>query len=139
MMAVVPSPSNAARSRMMRGVKSRHTTPEKSVRSILHKAGYRYSLHKRDLPGSPDIVFPRLKKVIFVNGCFWHSHGCRRTLRPRTHLGYWLPKLSATKLRDERNRRRLRRLGWRCLTIWECQLKRPEKVSQRLESFLASF
>ncbi len=104
---------------------------------MLHRAGFRYALHRRDLPGSPDIVFPARRKVIFINGCFWHGHDCRNTLTPRSHLSYWLPKLAANKERDKRNRRNLRRLGWRYLVIWECELKHPGRVAKRALIFVS--
>src|ERR1043166_4715922 len=110
------------RSAVMRAVKSKGTKPEIKVRRLLHKAGYRYRLHRKDLPGNPDLVFPSRRAVIFVHGCFWHRHkGCGRM--PKSKLSYWLPKLEANKTRDQKNQRALRRSGWRVLVIWECQLR----------------
>lgn len=127
------------RRRCMTRIRSKDTTPERLVRSLVHRLGYRYRLHVRQLPGSPDLVFANRKKVIFVHGCFWHRHRCRlgRPL-PKTHVGYWRPKLDGNKERDRKHRQRLSELGWRILTVWECQT-RPKKadwVAQRVIAFL---
>ena len=123
----------------MAAIKSKDTKPEALVRGLLHRLGYRYRLHDRTLPGSPDIVFPGRKKVIFVNGCFWHRHRCHRGQRmPASRIGYWKPKLEGNKTRDAQHRRELRRAGWTVLTIWECQTgpNRVEELKARLLSFL---
>lgn len=113
----------ATRSRMMSGIRSHDTKPELAVRSWLHRAGLRFRLHVRDLPGSPDIVLPRWGAVVFVHGCFWHRHrGCARAATPSTRRAFWTAKFRSNVERDERNRRALRRLGWRTRTIWECSL-----------------
>jgi DNA mismatch endonuclease (patch repair protein) len=126
------------RSAQMRLVTNRDTGPEIAVRRLVSGLGYRYRLHVRRLPGSPDLVFARLKKVIFVHGCFWHRHGsrCPLTRWPKTRLGYWKPKLLANHERDRRHRRALRRLGWRVLVIWECQLRKAEVLTKRVARFL---
>lgn len=107
----------------MRRVKSTGTKPEMRVRRALHAAGFRYRLHRRDLPGSPDLVFPRVRLVIFVNGCFWHWHGCRRSRMPATNREYWEAKIARNVARDERVRAELDALGWEQIVIWECQLQ----------------
>jgi DNA mismatch endonuclease (patch repair protein) len=113
----------ATRSRNMAAIRGRHTKPELVVRRYLHSRGLRYRLHGPKLPGRPDLVFRRLKTVVFVHGCFWHRHaGCRYAVLPKTNPAFWLAKLSGNKARDRRNVSRLRRAGWRVLTIWECEL-----------------
>jgi DNA mismatch endonuclease, patch repair protein len=127
------------RSRVMRAVKSGDTTPELVVRRLVHALGYRYRLHRRDLPGQPDLVFPRLEKVIQVHGCFWHRHACdagRST--PVTRVDYWNAKFARNVARDRSNLRRLRRLGWSVLVVWECQTRAAKRVAleRRIERFL---
>src|SRR5690242_3179685 len=118
---------HAERSRLMGRIRSKDTKPERAVRSIVHSLGYRFRLHRRDLPGTPDLVLPRLKKAIFVHGCFWHCHSCRRgQSTPVNNATFWRDKRVATASRDQRARARLRGLGWRVLVIWECDLKCPE-------------
>ena len=125
------------RSRIMSKVRGKDTGPELIVRSLSHKLGFRYSLNKKGLPGSPDLVFTSRRKVIFVHGCFWHQHPrCARSNPPSSRTGYWLPKLEANRQRDRRNVRSLRKLGWKVLTIWECQLKNRERVCSLLRTFL---
>ena len=127
------------RSQQMALVRSQDTKPEWFVRSLLHQQGYRYRLHSRDLPGSPDLVFRSRNKVIFVHGCFWHRHNCKMGNRlPKTRVEFWEQKLSDNKRRDARNRRKLRRLGWDLFVIWECQILRwsDEQILAALESFL---
>ena len=129
------------RSRVMRAVKSGDTTPEFVVRRLVHALGYRYRLHRRDLPGQPDLVFPRLGKVIQVHGCFWHRHACEAgQSTPASRLDYWNAKFARNVERDRLNLRRLRRLGWRVLVVWECQTriaKRPT-LEARIARFLRS-
>jgi DNA mismatch endonuclease (patch repair protein) len=121
----------------MRAVRGAHTTPELLVRRLVHSLGYRYRLHSRNLPGCPDMLFPSLKKVIFVHGCFWHGHSCRAGLnRPRSNTTYWEAKLNRNMLRDRRNRARLRTLGWSVLVLWECELKRTERLTRKVTAFL---
>jgi DNA mismatch endonuclease, patch repair protein len=125
------------RSAVMRSVKTKNTTPEIAVRKMLFAAGYRFRLHRRDLPGSPDIVLPARRAVVFVNGCFWHAHQCRRGLAPETRTEFWNLKRAGNVRRDARNRRSLRRLGWRTVVVWECQLRKDYAiVLRRLMRFL---
>lgn len=110
------------RSRMMAGIKGRDTQPEMRVRRYLHAAGLRFVLHRKDLPGRPDIVLPRFGTVVFVHGCFWHRHpGCRFATTPRTRPEFWQAKFAGNVARDARNEELLAAAGWRVLTIWECQ------------------
>lgn len=124
------------RSRLMQAVKSRNTTPELAVRSLLHSLGYRFRLHRRDLPGTPDIVLPGRRSVIFVNGCFWHGHGCRIGQPPKSRLDYWLPKLEANKARDLRKTEEVEAANWRALTVWQCELRDLDALAARLNNFL---
>lgn len=126
------------RSRIMAAVKSRNTTPEMIVRRIVHGLGYRYRLHVRALPGAPDLVFPRLRKILFVSGCFWHIHHCGRCRIPAANRRYWIQKLERNAARDKRIRRALRRAGWRVLTVWECQtpVNKSDVLTARLRRFL---
>lgn len=114
---------SAARSRIMAAIRGKDTTPELQVRRAIHAAGLRYRLHTRDLPGSPDIVLPRLKTVVFVHGCFWHAHSCQ-TSKPKTRAKFWQRKFEANQARDRRVRHFLRTAGWHVHVIWECELKR---------------
>ena len=126
------------RSEMMSRIRGRDTKPELQVRSILHRMGYRFTLDNRDMPGSPDIVLPRYDVAIFVHGCFWHRHArCRYASTPKTRRSFWNAKFQANKARDRRVTAALRRDGWRVWTVWECQLRTPEKVASRLERMLA--
>jgi DNA mismatch endonuclease (patch repair protein) len=125
------------RSAVMRAVKGADTGPEMCVRRLVHRMGYRYGLHCRDLPGRPDLVFRRLRKVIFVHGCFWHMHRCPAGRIPAGRQQYWGPKLEANALRDRRHVAALRKAGWSVLTVWECELRNPEKLADRLRRFLA--
>jgi DNA mismatch endonuclease (patch repair protein) len=127
----------AQRSAVMRRVRCKDTRPEMAVRSLVHRLGFRYSLHYAGLPGNPDLAFPCRNKVIFVHGCFWHGHACRSGRnRPSSNQAYWIPKLDRNKARDRTNRRRLRALGWEVLTIWECQIKDAPKLQNKLVRFL---
>lgn len=121
--AMVDVYSEEKRSQVMSRVRGKNTKPEKRVRSALHRAGYRFRLHRADLPGKPDIVLPLCRTVIFVNGCFWHQHpGCRRATIPASNRKFWKRKLTRTVERDEQNRASLRELGWNIITIWECEI-----------------
>ncbi|MEM8872938.1 MAG: DNA mismatch endonuclease Vsr [Planctomycetota bacterium] len=129
--------SSAQRSERMSLVRGKDTKPEMVVRRLIHRMGFRYRLHRRDLPGKPDLVFPSRRKVVFVHGCFWHRHACpagRRT--PKSRREFWLNKLESNRRRDQRNRRRLNRLGWSAMVIWECQLRDLDRVRRRVASFL---
>ncbi len=113
--------SKAERSRVMAAVKSVHTTPELVVRRLAHGLGYRFRLHVADLPGKPDLVFPRLGKIIDVRGCFWHLHGCKRCRIPSSRRSYWLAKLQRNACRDKETLKQWRKAGWRVLVVWECE------------------
>lgn len=126
-----------ARRRNMAAVKCKDTKPEIALRHLLHTMGYRYRLHRRDLPGTPDIVFPSRRKVIEVRGCFWHQHhSCRRARLPATREGYWLPKLARNIGRDRENEARLTAQGWRQLVVWECEMADLAAVLRRCAAFL---
>ena len=125
------------RSAVMARVKNRNTTPEKVVRSLLHNMGYRFRLHRKDLPGSPDIVLPRYKTVIFVHGCFWHGHnGCRRGARPTSNTEFWNVKIDRNIERDHLAVRELEKTGWRVFTLWQCEMKDMGVLRDRLHTFL---
>lgn len=132
--------SSADRSHCMAQIRSRGMKPELAVRSMAHRRGYRFRLHRHDLPGRPDLVFPRHRAVVFVNGCFWHWHAdadCPIAGLPKSNLAYWRPKLTRTRQRDQENATALARLGWRVFTVWECELRDPEAVLERLDTFLS--
>lgn len=119
----------AVRSRIMSSVSTADTGPELTVRKALHALGFRYRLHAKELPGRPDIVLPRYRTIVFVNGCFWHAHaGCRYGRLPKSRLGYWAPKIQANKERDSRNISDLERFGWRVVTVWQCQTRSPSAL-----------
>ena len=129
--------SKEKRSWIMSRVKLRDTKPEMLVRSLVHRIGFRFRVHRRGLPGAPDIVLPRHGKVIFVHGCFWHGHKrCSRSKRPTTNKTFWSKKLDENIERDKRFRRGLRRMGWTVLVLWQCDTRNPEKLLQVLEKFL---
>ena len=132
--------SKEKRSRIMAKVKGKDTKPERVVRSLLHSMGYRFRLHRRDLPGNPDIVFPKHKKVIFVHGCFWHGHkGCSRSKRPSTNVDFWNAKLDKTIERDSINIHKIKENGWEPIIVWGCEVKEIEKLSKKLNVFLKNF
>ena len=118
----------ATRSRMMSGIRGKDTAPERMIRSELHRRGFRFRLHYPGLPGRPDLVLPKYRVVIQVNGCFWHRHGCRLFKWPSTNIEKWRAKLEANVVRDEMNVRQYKDLGWRTLLIWECALKGPGRL-----------
>jgi DNA mismatch endonuclease (patch repair protein) len=131
--------STEKRSAVMRRVKGRDTTPELTVRRALTRLGARYRLHRKELPGKPDIVMPGRSLALFVHGCFWHGHDCARGARvPKQNRDYWLGKVARNRARDERSREALMALGWRVETIWECDLKDAAALSQRLKVLLAA-
>ena len=126
--------TSAIRSRMMAGIKGKNSKPEIIVRQLLHGAGFRYRLHRRDLPGTPDIVLPGRKIAIFVQGCFWHAHlGCRYAKIPSTRADFWTAKLQGNVERDKRAQDQLSAMGWRVLLIWECSTRHPG-TSEHLKS-----
>ncbi|MDQ6664709.1 MAG: very short patch repair endonuclease, partial [Acidobacteriota bacterium] len=121
------------RSEQMSRVRSKDTKPEMIVRRLVHRMGFRYRLHVRKLPGNPDLVFPCRGKIIFVHGCFWHRHAtCKNTRWPKSKLDFWKPKLESNHRRDAMNQRALRKLGWKLLIVWECQLKNLDRIAERL-------
>jgi DNA mismatch endonuclease (patch repair protein) len=125
------------RSHLMAQVRSRNTTPELAVRRLAYSLGYRFRLHRRDLPGCPDLVFPSRNAVVFVHGCFWHRHkGCSKSSMPSTHVEFWTAKFSQTIQRDKRVSEQLERQGWRVLVIWQCEIRDRETLTRRLQSFL---
>ena len=125
------------RSAVMRRVKGRNTTPELAVRRALTRLGARYRLHRKDLPGKPDIVLPGRRLAIFAHGCFWHGHDCARGARvPKQNRDYWVGKVARNRARDAANREALTVLGWRVETIWECDLKDADALSERLAHLL---
>lgn len=126
------------RSQIMSRVRSKNTSAEMKVRSLLHKQGYRFRLHDKHLPGSPDIIFPSRKKVVFVHGCFWHQHhGCRKATIPKTNTDYWEEKLTNNINRDIKNINLIKEKGWDVFVAWECELNDPEKIMKKLIEFLA--
>ena len=125
------------RSALMARILGKNTKPEIAVRRIVWRLGYRYSLHNHRLPGSPDLVLTRHRKILFVHGCFWHSHpGCKKAKPPKTRLDYWMPKLAANAERDRRKESDLRKLGWDVLVIWQCELHEPEELEAKLSRFM---
>ncbi|MGO9340790.1 MAG: very short patch repair endonuclease [Terracidiphilus sp.] len=124
------------RSANMRAIRSKDTIPELTIRRLIFSLGYRYRLHRRDLPGAPDIVFPARRKAIFVHGCFWHSHTCKAAHTPKTNLQYWGPKLARNRVRFERASAALSSMGWDILVIWECQTNLVESLSEAIQRFL---
>jgi DNA mismatch endonuclease (patch repair protein) len=130
--------TEADRSAIMRSVKSTGTKPEMAVRRLVHRLGYRFRLHSKDLPGTPDLVFPRLRKVVFVHGCFWHGHGCVRGNRtPESNRDYWVAKIGRNRERDRISQALLRAQGWAVHIVWECRMRGAELESE-LSAFLAS-
>lgn len=128
----------AKRSRIMSQVKVKDTAPEIKLRSILHRNGFRFRLNRKDLPGKPDIVLPKYKAVIFVHGCFWHGHDCKRGRRPKTNIEFWNEKIDKNIKRDQLDIIKLRELGWRVLVVWECEIKKrnQDDLVLRLKEFL---
>ena len=117
----------ATRSRMMSGIKAKNTRPEIFVRKGLHALGYRFRLHVKNIPGKPDMVFPKYQALIIVNGCFWHGHRCHYCKTPSTNTAFWLTKIQSNVVRDEQSIRRQMDAGWRCLVIWECAVRASSK------------
>ncbi|MEM7678874.1 MAG: very short patch repair endonuclease [Myxococcota bacterium] len=124
------------RRRIMQAVKTKNTGPEVTVRRILHRLGYRFRLHRKDLPGRPDIVLPKYRTAIFVHGCFWHAHGCPKGQPPKSRPEYWLPKLGANVKRDAEKAQALRELGWRVETVWQCETRDPDALEARLRQLV---
>jgi len=131
--------TKAERSKRMSLVRNKDTRPEIIVRRLIFSMGYRYRLHRSDLPGNPDLVFPSKSKVIFVHGCFWHRHKssvCKLARLPKSKLYFWLPKLEQNRLRDRTIQAKLRGLGWQLLVIWECQLQNIDRLRTKIVAFL---
>lgn len=125
------------RSQNMRQIRAKDTSPEMTVRRIVHGMGFRFRLHVASFPGKPDIVLPRLKRIIEVRGCFWHQHpGCIDSHIPKTRIEYWGPKLERNQQRDAENLKSLKALGWKVLTIWECQVRDQRRLERQLRRFL---
>ena len=126
------------RSRNMAAVRGSNTKPEIRVRKLLHSLGYRFRLHRKDLPGKPDIVLPKFRTVIFVHGCFWHSHKCRwGSVIPATRAEFWASKRGDTKKRDVRNQRQLKALGWSVVVVWECQTRDLYALADRIDCLIS--
>ncbi|MFM0390759.1 very short patch repair endonuclease [Paraburkholderia phytofirmans] len=133
--------SPTQRSERMGKIRSADTGPEMLVRRLVHGLGYRFRLHRSDLPGTPDLVFASRRKVVFVHGCFWHRHddpACRLARLPKSRLEFWLPKLEGNKKRDDLVQKQLEAAGWSVMTIWECQLREAEALKHRISEFLES-
>lgn len=125
------------RHRCMAQIRGKDTDPERRVRSMIHRMGFRYRLHNSDIPGKPDIVLPRLRKIVFVHGCFWHMHRCRfGRVKPETNADFWRNKREGNRQRDAKVRRALRKTGWSVLTVWECELRDDNKLQKKLRTFL---
>lgn len=127
------------RREIMSNIRAKGMKPEMTVRQITHAMGYRYQLHRKDLPGKPDLVFPSRRKVIFVHGCFWHQHtdpACKIARRPQSNQDYWLPKLARNATRDAEHQADLKKLGWKFLVIWECKIQKGEGIADRIRKFL---
>lgn len=133
---MVDTRTKEQRSALMSRIGGKNTAPEIKVRKLLHSLGYRFSLHRKNLPGTPDIVLRRYARIIMVNGCFWHGHSCRRGRLPSSREEFWAKKIAMNKLRDARNLRQLRALGWKALTVWECEISAVEKLERKLIGFL---
>jgi DNA mismatch endonuclease (patch repair protein) len=128
------------RSRNMAAIRGRNTKPEMLVRPLVHAMGYRFRLHRRDLPGTPDLVLPRFKAVIFVHGCFWHRHArCRYAYLPKTRRAFWNAKFRQNMERDRRVVRKLRLQGWSVIIVWECQISNPLNLAKRLNHVLRRY
>jgi DNA mismatch endonuclease, patch repair protein len=124
------------RSENMRSVHGKDTAPELFIRSTLHRLGYRFRLHRRMLPGTPDVVFPGRRSVMFVHGCFWHGHKCPRGTPPASNVEFWQRKIAANRQRDHRVQKQLQKDGWRVLTVWACETKNVSSLEQKLFRFL---
>jgi DNA mismatch endonuclease (patch repair protein) len=128
--------SRERRSWLMGRVPQKNTKPEMIVRSLAHRLGYRFRLHRRDLPGRPDLVFPKLKKAVFVHGCFWHRHGCSKATTPKSNSAYWQPKFAENVARDKRVIAELLSLGWEPMVVWECETHDIDALSRAISTFL---
>jgi DNA mismatch endonuclease (patch repair protein) len=128
--------SKEKRSEIMSKIRGKDTKPEKIVRSLLHSMGYRFRLHRKDLPGKPDIVLPKYKTVIFVHGCFWHGHDCKNGKLPKTNISYWAEKIKQNKTRDENATTELERMGWKVFAVWSCETLSSERLAEKISRIL---
>lgn len=129
--------SKEQRSWNMSRIRSTNTKPERIVRSLLHQMGYRFRIYKKDLPGKPDIVLSKYKTVIFIHGCFWHRHKrCKRCTTPSTNQEYWIPKLEHNAIKDKINQKLLKKEGWKTIVVWECEVKKTNKLMKKLDKIL---
>lgn len=126
------------RSRLMSQVRGKDTKPELVVRRLVHSLGYRFRLHRRDLPGSPDLVFPSRRKVIFVHGCYWHRHDCKKATTPKSNTAFWQKKFDDNVMRDNKNLRDLKALGWEAMVVWQCETETNELLAHMIGQFLDS-
>lgn len=133
---MVDNRSPMLRSKTMAAVKQKDTGPELIVRRLLHRLGYRFRLHRKDLPGRLDLVFGPRKKVLFVHGCFWHGHNCKIGKLPKSRLDYWKPKIAANVERDYRTTRELAEMGWMSFVVWQCEIDDKEILKEKLKGFL---
>lgn len=125
------------RSEIMSRVRSSNTKPEVQVRKLLHSLGYRFRLHRKDLPGTPDIVLPARESIIFVHGCFWHRHkGCCDATMPKTRTNFWKKKFAENLARDKKNITALKKMGWKVLIVWQCELRKEKNLIRKLNKFL---
>jgi len=124
------------RSEIMSKIRSRNTKPEMLVRRYLFRRGFRFRVNDRRLPGTPDVVLPKYRTVVFVNGCFWHGHGCKLYVLPKTNIPFWKEKIRRNRDRDDRNRARLEALGWRVIVVWECELRTKSLCAETLEGLV---
>ena len=129
--------SPEARSRMMSGIRGKNTQPELIVRSLVHRLGLRFRLHGKGLPGRPDLVLSKHRTVIFVHGCFWHRHSCGLAAVPKTRPEFWAAKFDANVRRDARNKAALKALGWRVIEVWECEVRDPVTLTERIRTLFA--
>lgn len=120
----------------MSRIRGKNTVPEVAVRRVVHRLGYRFRLYRKDLPGSPDLVFPRLKKIIFVHGCFWHGHDCGKGKLPKSNVRFWRAKIVKNRERDTRTVKALRAAGWSVMILWQCQTKDAKALEKRLKMFM---
>jgi DNA mismatch endonuclease (patch repair protein) len=126
------------RSENMRRIRSKGMLPELAVRSLVHRMSFRFRLHRKDLPGKPDLVFVSRRKVIFVHGCFWHAHECKMAHKPKSNADYWGLKLERNQARDKRNLAALAAQGWKSLVIWECEIRSGRTLKKRIKTFLSA-
>lgn len=130
--------SQERRSALMRRIRSKDTRPEMAVRSLLHRLGYRFRLHRKDLPGRPDIVLPKHRKIVLVHGCFWHGHTCRLASKPKSNQAYWAEKIQGNQARDARSLAALQNQGWTVLQLWECEVRQFTGLEDKLRKFLST-